>query len=273
MPKAGALLWVERFDRDAGDFSRCRTITSRIAVALNLELLAAAAMRPTEHADALDYILRGRAVYLRVPARDGHVEAIDFFERALALDPSSRGADPAGNGTHRPRARRSYKVRRGRPRQSARVHWSALAASPRDPLAHYAKGLLLRARHRYDDAVPEYEAAIAFNRNWASAYADLGWCKFSARPWSRRDSSWNEPSTSVLAIRRSAIGRARSGLRILCSPASMTRSSASKRRELPLPNCLGFTFASPLPTVSEAKPRAPPRKSQKPSGWNIMVTI
>ena len=28
--------------------------------------------------------------------------------------------------------------------------------------------------------MPEYEAAIAFNRNWASAYADLGWCKFFA---------------------------------------------------------------------------------------------
>jgi tetratricopeptide (TPR) repeat protein len=54
----------------------------------------------------------------------------------------------------------------------------ALTSSPRNPLARYAKGLLLRAQHRYGEAVPEYEAAIAFNGNWASAYADLGWCKF-----------------------------------------------------------------------------------------------
>jgi len=33
-------------------------ITSRIAAALNLELIGAEAARPTEHLDALDYILR-----------------------------------------------------------------------------------------------------------------------------------------------------------------------------------------------------------------------
>ena len=86
----GALLWAERFDRDAGDFFTLQDeMTSHIAVTLNLELLAAAAMRPVEHPDALDYILRGRAVYLRVPPRDGHTEAIGLFERALALDPRS----------------------------------------------------------------------------------------------------------------------------------------------------------------------------------------
>jgi hypothetical protein len=36
-------------------------ITSRIAVALNLELLSAEAARPTERPDVQEYILRGRA--------------------------------------------------------------------------------------------------------------------------------------------------------------------------------------------------------------------
>ena len=55
-----------------------------------------------------------------------------------------------------------------------------MAAAPHNPLAHYATGLLLRAQHQYAEAVSEYEVAISFNRNWASAYADLGWCKFLA---------------------------------------------------------------------------------------------
>ncbi len=60
-----AHLWAERFDRDMGDlFALQNEITSRIAVALNLELIAAEAARPTEHPDALDYILRGRAAML-----------------------------------------------------------------------------------------------------------------------------------------------------------------------------------------------------------------
>src|SRR5262249_57108053 len=54
----------------------------------------------------------------------------------------------------------------------------ALAASPRSSLARFAKGQVLRAQHRYDEAIPEYETAIALNRNWAYAYSHVGWCKF-----------------------------------------------------------------------------------------------
>ena len=85
-----AHLWAERFDRDTGDlFALQNEITSRIAVALNLELIGAEAARPTEHPDALDYILRGRAALSKPPTRDNYAEAISLFERALALDPRS----------------------------------------------------------------------------------------------------------------------------------------------------------------------------------------
>jgi tetratricopeptide (TPR) repeat protein len=53
----------------------------------------------------------------------------------------------------------------------------ALVASPRNGLAHFAKGQVLRAQHRYGEAIPEYEMALAFNRYWLGAYAPLGWCK------------------------------------------------------------------------------------------------
>ena len=65
-----AHLWAERFDRDTGDlFALQDEITSRIAIALNLELIGAEAARPTDHPDALDYILRGRAA-IRDAAND-----------------------------------------------------------------------------------------------------------------------------------------------------------------------------------------------------------
>jgi adenylate cyclase len=54
----------------------------------------------------------------------------------------------------------------------------ALAASPRSSVAHFAKGQVLRAQHRQEEAIPEYETVIALNRNWAHAYSHLGWCKF-----------------------------------------------------------------------------------------------
>src|SRR6202022_3214373 len=57
-----AHLWAERFDGETLDlFALQNEITSQLGNALGVELIAADAARPTEHPDALDYILRGRA--------------------------------------------------------------------------------------------------------------------------------------------------------------------------------------------------------------------
>ncbi len=85
-----AHLWADRFDRDIGDrFALQNEITSRIGNTLGIELIAAEATRPTERPDALDYILRGRAVGLKPPSRENFAEQISLFEHALALDPQS----------------------------------------------------------------------------------------------------------------------------------------------------------------------------------------
>jgi Flp pilus assembly protein TadD len=52
-----------------------------------------------------------------------------------------------------------------------------LAASPRDPLAHFAKGVVLRVRGRPEEAIPEFETVLASNRNETRALFHLGWCK------------------------------------------------------------------------------------------------
>jgi adenylate cyclase len=86
-------VWAERFDVDTGDLLVVQDeITSRIAVALDLELVEAEAARPIEHPDALDYILRGRAVTAKPRTRGNWAEMISLFERALALDPRSVSA-------------------------------------------------------------------------------------------------------------------------------------------------------------------------------------
>jgi TolB-like protein/class 3 adenylate cyclase len=175
-----AHLWAERFDRDTGDlFAVQDEITSRIAVALNLELVGAEADRLTEHPDALDHILRGRAVMSKPPSRENYADAIGFFERALALDLhsveaqsllatvlASRVLDQMSDSAATDIAR------------ADRLTGQALTASPRNPLAHWAKGHVLRAQNRFEEAITEYETVIAFNRNRVGAYAHLGQCKF-----------------------------------------------------------------------------------------------
>jgi adenylate cyclase len=63
-------------------------------------------------------------------------------------------------------------------RRAERLAAQALAASPNSALAHYAKGQVLRIQSHCNEAIPEFERAIALDRSRVPAYAHLGWCKF-----------------------------------------------------------------------------------------------
>jgi len=174
-----AHLWAERFDGDTGDlFTLQNEITNRIAGSLNLELTAREAARPTAHPDALDYILKGRAAYSKPASRDTYAEAISFYERALDLDPQCAEARSLLARTLAARAMDGMTDTAAADLAHAEgLARSALAASWRSPLAHFAKGHVLRAQGRLEEAIPEYETAIALNRNWVFAYVALGACK------------------------------------------------------------------------------------------------
>jgi tetratricopeptide (TPR) repeat protein len=174
-------LWAEQFDSDTGDlFILQNEITGRIAVTLSLELVAAEAARPTERPEAFDYVLRGRAASLKPKTRDSYTERIAMFERALALDPQSVEAQSylAINLTARALDGMSASAA-AHIKRAERLAGQASAVSPRDPLAHYAKGQVLRAQNRCHEAITEYETVVALNRNWVTAYAHIGRCKVS----------------------------------------------------------------------------------------------
>jgi TolB-like protein/tetratricopeptide (TPR) repeat protein len=176
-----AHLWVDQFDSDISDLLTLQNeITSRIAITLNVELSRREAASPTNNPDALDYILRGRAAYWKtgLQSRDLFAETLGLYERALALDPRSVEAQSqvanmlairAGNGwTESPAS--DF-------RRAEELVEQALAASPRDYLAHYAKGSVLRFQGRCDQAIPEYERALESNPNWLNSSDFLAACK------------------------------------------------------------------------------------------------
>jgi adenylate cyclase len=174
-----AHLWAERFDGDMGDlFALQNEITSRIAVALNLELLSAEAARPTERPDVLDYILRARAVWNRPNSRERHAEVISLYERALALDPRSAEAQAglAGNLAGRVLDNMTDTAAADIKRAED-LAARALSTSPRSQSVHWAKGQVLRAQRRFAEAIPEYETMLTSNRNSTSALFCLGRCK------------------------------------------------------------------------------------------------
>jgi TolB-like protein len=174
-----AHLWAERFDSDTGDlFALQNEITSRIAVALDLELLSAEAARPTERPDVLEYILRGRAAWNKPPSRDNYVQILSLLEHALALDPRSVDAQSwlaavlAGRVMNGMSDSAAADIRRAEGMAA-----QALAALPRSALAHFVKGQVLRAQKLFENAILEYEASLALNRNFVLALTSLGWCK------------------------------------------------------------------------------------------------
>src|SRR5262249_32950807 len=139
--ETNAHLWAERFNGDAGDlFALQDEITHRIAVALDLELVDAAAARPIERPDTRDYILRGRAARLKSPSRETRAEAITLFERALELDQESVAAQSwlAIALTARVLDFMAGTAAADIARAEGLAE-RALAASPRSPLARFAK--------------------------------------------------------------------------------------------------------------------------------------
>ena len=177
--ESDAHLWAERFDGDTSDlFALQNEITTRIAVALNQELIAAEAACRTKRPDVLEYILRARAAYAKPISRERNVDGIRLLELALALDPHSAEAQSMLAGALAGRVLNGLSDARAADLERAkRLTEQALAASFRSPLAHIAKAHLLRAKRRYSEAIPEYETALAYNRNYVYAYFALGKCK------------------------------------------------------------------------------------------------
>ena len=177
-----AHIWAERFDLYTEDmFWLQDEVTSRIAVALDLELVDAEAARPSANPDALDYVLRGRATHNRASTRETMAEAIRLYENALVLEPGSALAKGLLAHALVGRVLDQLTDTPGADLKRAdALIADVLMAAPRDAVGHFVKGQSLRARNQLAEAIHELEAAVALNRNWVVAIAALGHCKFMA---------------------------------------------------------------------------------------------
>ena len=180
--ETGAHLWAERFDREVGNLFELQSeVTGRIAGTVGSELVIVEAGRSTDHPDALDYILKGRATSYKPVSRERYVEVVNLFERALTLDPHSAdahsylGSALVGRVLDQVSDLPTADVER-----AEELIELALAASPNSAQAHFVKGQILRVRSQPEDAIFEYETTITLDRNHAGAHQFLGACKLLA---------------------------------------------------------------------------------------------
>jgi adenylate cyclase len=175
-----AHLWAERFDHDTGDlFALQNEITGRIANTLGWELIGAETARATDRPDALDYLLRGRAVHGTGGVRENVEKAADLYGRALALDPSSVEAQSRlANALVSRAAPKDAAAAAVDLKRAEDLITQALATSPEDPYTHRVKGKLLRFLRRCEEAIPEFEIMLVANRNDPDTLVQLSICKY-----------------------------------------------------------------------------------------------
>ena len=175
-------LWVGRFEGDTFDlFVLQDDITSQLANALSVELVATEATRSSEYPDALDLVFRGRALQFQHRTGELYLEAIAFFEQALALRPGSVEATIylARALVTRVLNGLSDTATEDLSRAEALVD-QALAWSNRSAHALLVKAYICQAQGRYSEAAVEFQAALELDRNLASAVGGLAWCKLHA---------------------------------------------------------------------------------------------
>jgi tetratricopeptide (TPR) repeat protein len=118
---------------------------------------------------------------LKPASRDSLAKAVSLFEHALSLDP--RSVEPqtrlAGSLAGRVLNGMTDSAAADLARADELID-RALAASPRYVAAHVAKGDAMRAQNRCEEAILEYESALASNSNLPGALNGLGLCKLSA---------------------------------------------------------------------------------------------
>jgi adenylate cyclase len=186
--ETGAHVWADRFEGERSKLGELQVeAVGRIANALGVQLVNAEALRALRerpaNPDAVDLAMRGIAALTVGPlSRDNLEKAIADFDQALRLDPDNPQAL-----TYRATARLdlvgNYGVG-GNPgavwREAEEAADRALAGRPDDARAHWLKALVAgnrgswRRATQFDAALTEFKAAVAADRNFASAYADMG---------------------------------------------------------------------------------------------------
>src|SRR5438045_2611669 len=172
----GDHVWAERFDRDLTDiFSIQDEITHAIVEQLKVKLLPqernSIEQTPTDNVEAYTYYLRGRQ-FLQRHSKSNYQLARRMFAKAVELDPLYARAY-AGIADCDSFLFLHYHLEAG---IDSILATSAKALGLDDKLAeaHASRGLALSLGQRQEEAMAEFEEAIALNPNSLPAHQFYG---------------------------------------------------------------------------------------------------
>ncbi len=179
--ETGAHVWADRFDKPVAElFGMQDEIVARIANELRAQITRVEARRGEKAAspDLLDYLFRGHDWINKGVNPESLAKARECFERARAIDPDNVDAmlglvlvDVISTPVS------SFDPDFVRLASAEALTLEALAAEPRNAMAHYCLGLILVFSRRAEQSIAELEQALAHDPNLAFAHAQIGFAK------------------------------------------------------------------------------------------------
>jgi TolB-like protein/tetratricopeptide (TPR) repeat protein len=193
----GAQVWADRFEGDRAKLGQLQVgIVARLANSLGVELVRAESLRAIrerpDNPDAVDLAMRGLVAEWRLdPA--GNKEAVDYYERALKLDPNLVRAKLYLSGALSGRVSFGWTVDpRSDAERAEKLANEAVSAEPNNAFAHMIKAwayetvVITKVRTppepQWEAGIAEADAAITLDPNLAGAHATSGyWRLFLGR--------------------------------------------------------------------------------------------
>jgi tetratricopeptide (TPR) repeat protein len=194
-------LWAERFDKERKDvFEVEDEIVGRLSRSIGIEMIRSEAARSNPGArntDAVDLVMRARALANDVKRKENAAEAVGLFRRALGFDPSNVDAlvGIATMCVYQVINLYQLEGRDGLLDEAEGLIARAMLLAPDHIGALKARAVLLRARGRFADAVAATATVITRNPGDPTAYKEMGLNKLylgetqEAAEWFRRADS------------------------------------------------------------------------------------
>jgi adenylate cyclase len=186
--ETGMHVWADRFDTKRAALDEAQDeITGRLAWTLNSKLVETAGHRIDRarkaNPDAHDLVMRGWASLYRQFSPEAQERAKEDFEEALRLDPLANSAKVGLARVLLSKTATDWSASLQPEQSQAEQLLDEAIESDPSSTAHAVKGFLRRTQNRLSEARAEFETAIAFDRNNAFAFRQLGAVElFSAEP-------------------------------------------------------------------------------------------
>jgi adenylate cyclase len=179
--ETGGHIWAERFDLKRRDALQVQDdIVGRLSRAIGLKMIDTEARRSEREKpkspEAVDLVMRGKAIANRPTSQATMAQARDLFEQALNVERDNPEALAGVATTYVFETLNGYHETGNEQRlhRAELLLTRALAIDPRQLVALKAKAALLRAQGHFEDAIDAAEAVITENPGEPWAYKEIG---------------------------------------------------------------------------------------------------